>query len=167
MLKKMALVLLFSMLIIAIFTGCTRDKEKEKSSELVKKTQGVAVIQGEAPIKITMTSGSIVIEAELDDSETSRQFIETLPVILVMKRSDDREYYARIPRISENGKAISNYENGDVTYYTGGPSFAVFFAKAGKSSQGGLIRMGKVTSDLSEFEQLGNEAKITIAVKDK
>jgi len=73
----------------------------------------------------------------------------------------------RISKLSETGNAIPDYENGDVTYYTGGPSFTVFFAKAGKSSQGNLIRMGKVTSDLSLFEQLGHEAKITIDIKDK
>jgi NAD(P)-dependent dehydrogenase (short-subunit alcohol dehydrogenase family) len=50
---------------------------------------------------------------------------------------------------------ISNYKNGDVTYYTGGPSFELFFAKEGQSSQGNLIRMGKVTSELSLFQQLG------------
>jgi len=42
-----------------------------------------------------------------------------------------------------------------VTYYTGGPSFELFFAKEGQSSQGNLIRMGKVTSELSLFQQLG------------
>lgn len=168
MLKKMSSVLLFSLFVITMLTGCAIDKPGEKNSEPVNGTQqAMPAPQGESPVEITMTSGNTVIEAELDDSETSLQFIAALPVTLLMKRSDDREYYARIPKLSEHGKAIADDENGDVTYYTGGPSFAVFFAKAGKSSQANLIRMGKVTSDLALFEQLGNEAEITVAVKNK
>ena len=45
-----------------------------------------------------------------------------------------------------------------------GPSFAVFFDGAERSSQSGLIRMGKVTSPLSVFEELGETIEITIEV---
>jgi len=63
------------------------------------------------------------------------------------------------------GMPVRNYKNGDVTYYTGGPSFAVFFAKEGRSSQENLIRIGKVISDLSLFQQIENEVKVKINVK--
>ena len=164
--KKTYKILFFSMLFILMLTGCAMDRTEEKSSKPVdEEQQARSLVKGENPVKINLISGSTVIEAELDNSETSKQFVSTLPITLSMKQSDDREYYARIPKLSENGNAIPDYENGDVTYYTKGPSFAVFFAKAGKSSQGNLIRMGKVTSDLSLFEQLGNEATITIELK--
>lgn len=154
------------MTIMVMFTACAMGSQDEKTQKSVNSGKKAASApKGEKHTTITMTSGNTMIEAELDDSQTSRQFIATLPITLSMKRWDDREYYAHIPKLSESENTIPNYENGDVTYYTGGPSLAVFFAKAGHSSQENLIRMGKVTSDLSLFEQLGNEPEVKIAVK--
>lgn len=53
--------------------------------------------------------------------------LKTLPRTLTMNRYDDRGYYGRIESITEDGEAIADFENGDVTYYPAGPSFAVFF----------------------------------------
>lgn len=113
---------------------------------------------------ITLTSGDTVITAELMDSETTRAFLETLPRTLTMNRYDDREYYGRIESITEDGEAIADFENGDVTYYPAGPSFAVFFDGEERSDQSGLIRMGKITSDLTAFNFLGDSAEITIEI---
>ncbi len=113
---------------------------------------------------ITLTSGDIVITATLDNSETTKAFLATLPRTLTMNNYADREYYARIDALPENGETISDYEDGDVTYYPAGPSFAVFFAKADSSNQSGLIRMGKVTSDLSDFAAFSETAEILIEV---
>lgn len=114
--------------------------------------------------EITMTVGDTMITATLDNSETTQAFLATLPRTLTMKRYGNREYYGRIEAISENGEAIADFENGDVTYYPAGPSFAVFFASEDSSTQSGLIRMGKVTSDLSLFESLGETAEMQIEV---
>lgn len=111
---------------------------------------------------ITMTVGDVIITAELDDSETTKEFIATLPRTLTMNRYDDREYYGRIEAITENGEAIPDFTDGDVTYYPAGPSFAVFFAGEERSDQSGLIRMGKVTSDLSVFDDLGDAIEVQI-----
>lgn len=66
--------------------------------------------------------------------------------------------------ISENGDIVADFEDGDVTYYPAGPSFAVFFAGEENSSQSGLIRMGKVTSDLSVFEGLGDTVEMRVEI---
>lgn len=113
---------------------------------------------------ITMSFGDTVITAELDNSETSRAFIERLPMTITMNRYADREYYAAIEELPENGEAIEDYENGDVTYYTAGKSLAIFFGNAEASSQGDLIRMGRITSDLSLFDSIGENAEVTIAL---
>ncbi len=115
---------------------------------------------------ITLTSGDTVITATLDNSETTQAFLATLPRTISMNNYADREYYGRIEALPENGEAISDYENGDVAYYPAGPSFAVFFANADSSNQSGLIRMGKITSDLSAFSSLEKTAKILIEIAD-
>lgn len=114
--------------------------------------------------QITMTAGETVITAELDNSETSQEFLATLPCTLQMNRYDDREYYGRIDPLSENGTAIESFQNGDLTYYPAGPSLAVFFDKEDTSRQGGLIRMGKITSDLSAFATMGETEEVLIEI---
>ena len=91
-----------------LFTACSLGgtKMESKSSEIASKENRSAVVDAAENTKITMTSGDVVMEAELDGSETSKEFIATLPVTLKMKRSDEREYYARISKLSENGMEI-------------------------------------------------------------
>lgn len=115
-------------------------------------------------IDISMTVGDTVITAALDNSETTQAFLATLPRTLTMNHYGGREYYGRIEALPESGETMADFENGDVTYYPAGPSFAIFFAGEDSSSQGGLIRMGKITSDLSVFEALGNSVEIHIEV---
>ena len=116
-----------------------------------------------ATYDITMTVGDTVITATLDDSDTTRDFLSTLPRTIMMYRYGDREYYGMLEEISENGEAIADFENGDVTYYPAGHSFAVFFNGEERSDQSGLIRMGKITSDLSVFDTFDGIVQMQIA----
>ena len=111
---------------------------------------------------IRMTDGDTVITATLDNSETTQAFLATLPRTLTMNHYGGREYYGRIEELPENGETIADFENGDVTYYPAGPSLAIFFAGADRSSQSGLIRMGRITSDLSVFDTLGDSVEMRI-----
>lgn len=116
--------------------------------------------------EIELAFGDTVMTAVLDDSETSRAFIRMLPLTLNMNRYADREYYAALGELPENGAAIDDFENGDVTYYTDGKSLAIFFGNADTSSQDGLIRMGRITSDLSLFDTVGESAEVTISLSE-
>lgn len=149
-------------------TGEDMEDEFAASMERMENDRQAAVtaISNET-VEITMTVGDTVVTAELSDSETTRAFLETLPRTLAMNRYGDREYYGRIEGITENGESIEDFENGDVTYYPAGPSFAVFFDKADTSNQSGLIRMGKITSDLSVFNELEDMVEMRIEIPDE
>ena len=114
--------------------------------------------------EIALAFGDTVMTAVLDDSETNRAFIKMLPLTLTMNRYADREYYAALGGLPESGEAIEDYENGDVTYYTAGKSLAIFFGNADASSQDGLIRMGRITSNLSLFDTVGERVEVTISL---
>lgn len=116
--------------------------------------------------EIELSFGDTVVTAVLDGSETSRAFIKMLPLTLTMNRYADREYYAALGELPENGTAIEDFENGDVTYYTDGKSLAIFFGNADTSSQDGLIRMGRITSDLSLFDTVGESVEVTISLSE-
>lgn len=115
-----------------------------------------------AGTEITMAFGDTVVTAVLDDSETSQAFLQTLPLTISMNRYADREYYAAISELPENGEEIPDFENGDVTYYTSGKSLAVFFGNEGDSHQADLIRMGRITSDLSVFDSIPDTVEVAI-----
>ena len=161
---------LFSVLMtvmIAALAGCVSPTESEIDSvgEPVSSIESAAIteetvdeesnIDGvEKMTSILLDFGDTIVTADLDNSETSQAFIKRLPLTISMSRYADREYYAAIP----------DFENGDITYYTTGSSLAIFFGNAGQSSQDGLIRMGKITSDLSAFEEIGNHVEVTISL---
>ena len=116
--------------------------------------------------EIELAFGDTVMTAVLDDSETSRAFIRMLPLTLNMNRYAGREYYAALGELPENGTTIDDFENGDVTYYTDGKSLAIFFGNENTSSQDGLIRMGRITSDLSLFDTVGESEEVTISLSE-
>ncbi len=116
--------------------------------------------------EIELSFGDTVMTAMLDDSETSRAFIKMLPLTLTMNRYANREYYAALGELPENGVGIDDFENGDVTYYTNGKSLAIFFGDEDISNQDGLIRMGRITSDLSLFDTVGDSVEVTISLSE-
>lgn len=119
-----------------------------------------------ADVSITMTAGETVITAVLDTSKAAtRDFLASLPCTMTMTRWDDREYYGKVKDpLSKAGPRQSAYTDGDVAYFVPGASYAVFFAKGGRSPISNLIVMGRVTSDLNAFDNLGNTVTMHIQV---
>lgn len=118
-----------------------------------------------AMVPVLLTSGDTRLKLAIDDhSQTARDFLATLPRTLDMTNYDNREFYSPIGPLSEDGPQIDTFKNGDVTYYTTGQSFAIFFAKDDQSIQPDLIKIGQVTSDLDLFKQLGTAATVSLKV---
>ena len=124
----------------------------------------VALAEGEEPFaRIAMTTGTAVITADLHDNPTTRDFVASLPVTMSMTRWGEREYYGKVgKRLSDKGRQRNGFEDGDVAYYVPGGSFAVFFNNKVNPDIAHLIVMGKVTSDLSVFESLGESLTVRI-----
>lgn len=123
-----------------------------------------AFAEGQEPFaRIAMTTGTTVITADLHDNPTTRDFVASLPVTMPMTRWGEREYYGKVDkRLSDKGRQQNGFEDGDVAYYVPGTSFAVFFNNKVNPDISHLIVMGKVTSDLSVFESLGESLTVRI-----
>lgn len=136
-------------------------------SEQTERLQPTAAHVGETEIQ--MQFGEVEVTALLDDSQTSRDFLSLLPLTLDMTRFYDREYAAHLGDavISQEGEQIADFENGDVTYYVAGHALAVFFDGADRSDQSGLIRMGRITSDVEELAGLSGDAQVTITLAEQ
>lgn len=124
---------------------------------------------GTSSADILITIGDTKVMASLDDSETSRDFLSLLPLTIDMTRFYDREYAGSLSpaSLSRNGEEIDDFENGDVTYYVAGNALAIFFDKETESDQGGLIRMGKITSDLDILINLQGDTQMTITLAEE
>ncbi len=116
---------------------------------------------------ITITAGKNVITAVLDDSKSSRDFMQMLPLIIPMKRWGDREYYGKFSKaLSMDGKQRDYFENGDVAYWPSGGSFALFFNEKGNPKMSSpLVILGKITSDLKIFENMGEAIEMRVELK--
>ena len=123
--------------------------------------------EGASGTAITITAGKAVITAVLDDSKTSKDFIKMLPLTILMKRWGDREYYGKLPKaLSEEGRQQDYFENGDVAYWPSGGSFALFFNdKVNPKMSSPLVIMGKITSDLGVFENMGEATEMRVELK--
>ena len=150
--KKIALILAFCMIIIFGLSACGGNSNVPETD----------IVENSATFDASSQKEEPSLPSETDITEA---FLATLPRTLTMNRYSEREYYGKIETISENGESISDFENGDVTYYPAGPSFAIFFDGEDSSSQGGLIRMGKITSDLSVFDALGETVEVQIELE--
>lgn len=107
--------------------------------------------------KIRITVNKIEVEAILNNSEMSRDFISLLPLDLTMKDLFCREKFANLPRsISKEGSQIQNYEVGDVGYWAPGGDITVFYRQDGQRIKEGLYKLGKVVGDIALFDTPGS-----------
>lgn len=114
--------------------------------------------------KINIKFNNQVIAVEINNSQTAKDFISKLPLSLKMERYDDREYFSILDfHLSLEGEHIKDFTNGDVTYFPELNSLAIFFAKEGVSSQPGLIRVGRITSDLGVLQTLEDQVDFEIS----
>ena len=77
--------------------------------KLIKANKDMINDNDKSNTEIEMTFGNVVINAVMDNSETTSAFLESLPITLEMNRYADREYYAAIPELPDNGEAIPDF----------------------------------------------------------
>lgn len=130
-------------------------------------TEEVISSENNGEISINISVEDKNIKGILYDSETTRDFIKLLPLRINMSNFYDREYAAALDtEISINGENIDDFSNGDITYYIAGNALAIFYNNEENSSQSGLIRMGRITSNLSDFADLGEQPEFYITLEE-
>ncbi|HYW36388.1 MAG TPA: cyclophilin-like fold protein [Balneolaceae bacterium] len=107
--------------------------------------------------KIRITVNNLEVEATLNDTEMSHDFISLLPLEFTMKDLFCREKFASLPRsISKGGGQIQSYEVGDIAYWAPGQDIAIFYRQDGQRMQEGLYKLGKIEGDLEPFNTPGS-----------
>lgn len=113
-------------------------------------------------VKIVMTVGETAITATLNNSEGAREFADSLPQTVSLTRYGEHEYYGKLTQpLTETGPLQTGYEVGNLAFWTPGDMFVVYFDEPDKAPEG-LMILGKVTSDMSVFDTMGNPVQMRI-----
>lgn len=145
-------VLLYMLLLFGItfnLTACSPDNEVPPTSEKTNQSENM---------NIKISIGDKILTATLNDTPTSQDFIARLPLTLQMSRHDNREYYAAIS-LSKSASTEDGYVVGDICYWAPGNCIVFYYAKG---YSGSLLKMGRITSDLSIFKSLDNNIAVII-----
>lgn len=113
--------------------------------------------------EITITAGETVLEGVLFDNETARAVSAMLP--LTVDLWHPAPGFARafdLPeQIPDTAERTRNYERGGLVYWYEGPSVAIFYSDHLEQTIVEVVTIGRITSDISVFEEYGGSITIT------
>lgn len=115
---------------------------------------------------ITITAGERTFTGTWLDTPLANEIRGMFPLTATLGRYGGREYYGSMPqRPSNTGEGQLRFENGDITYCPSNNTIAIFYAKADDPNMGQLtmriIPLGKVTSDLTVFDEMESRLEFT------
>lgn len=121
-------------------------------------------VQTGTPIKITV--GEVRLDGILYDTELAEEIKTYFPLTISMVGYGGREYYGGVefyPEHLEGGQ--KNFENGDITYCVAHHNMAIFYAQTDNPVLSvDVIPIGRVTSDLSVFENLDSREEVIFSL---
>lgn len=108
-----------------------------------------------AMYKVRVVIDGQVINASLEESKATRDFLAQLPLELELKDYSDTEKIAYLPRKLDTSDAPAGIDPdvGDVTYYAPWGNLAIFYQDFGYSP--GLIKLGTVSTGLEHLRFSG------------
>lgn len=120
--------------------------------------------QTETAIRITI--GDITLDGVLYDTELAEEVKAYFPLTISMVGYGGREYYGDAPFYPEHLEGgQKNFENGDITYCEAHHNMAIFYAQTDNPNLSvDVIPIGRVTSDLSVFDELDSREEITFSL---
>jgi hypothetical protein len=121
------------------------------------------------PSRITITAGSVRMEAELNDSPTAQAIGEALPITGRANTWGDEVYFKIPVQAEEEADARADVAVGELGYWPVGSAFCIFFGPT-PASDGPEPRaaspvniLGRVLGDATEFRQVPGGATVELA----
>ena len=116
-----------------------------------------------AQTAIKIKIGETVLDGVIYDTALAQEIKQQLPLTISMVGYGGREYYGGVdfyPKNVQGGK--KTFENGDITYCEAHHNMAIFYAQTNNPNLSvDVIPIGKVTSDLSVFNDLSSRETVT------
>jgi hypothetical protein len=118
--------------------------------------------------RITITAGSVTMEAELNDSPTAQAIWEALPITGRANTWGDEVYFTIPVQAEEEADARADVEVGELGYWPVGRAFCIFFGPT-PASDGPQPRaasavniLGGVLGDATRFRQVSSGTEVTL-----
>lgn len=166
MLRKILTVFTVGLLALGI-SGCTAsaDADTESASEILSENLAPGLGEEQSVMcSIRVTAGDTVLDGILYDNPTARGFAEMLPLTTDLWHPAPN--FARafdLPEpIAQKGSPGYAYELGSLAYWDAGPSIALIYKASREETVVPVVPVGKITSDLSVFEEYGEAVTISI-----
>ena len=119
-------------------------------------------------MKIRITVGSLSMEAELNDSPTSKKVAEALPITTSFNTWGEEIYFSIPVEAQLDETARDVVELGDLGYWPTGSAFCIFFGQTPMSEPGKIVPasavniIGKVIGDAAKFKEVMVEREVTL-----
>lgn len=117
---------------------------------------------------ITITIGDIVLDGVIYDTALAQEIKEYFPLTISMSGFGGREYYGGVDFYPAEENLVgggNTFNNGDITYCEAHHNMAIFYAQTDNPVLSvDVIPIGRVTSDLSIFENLDSREEITFSL---
>lgn len=121
---------------------------------------------------VRITTESIVMDAELNESFTASQIWEALPITSSGNTWGDEIYFS-IPVDAELENERDIVEIGDIAYWPPGKAFCIFFGPTPMSRENEIRPasavnvVGKLLGDATIFKKVKNEENVTLEKIDR
>lgn len=159
---KRAAAALLCVTLIWMTAGCGGEYEREE--EFKDELEEVDMDSLEELYHIRITAGDTVLSGVLYDTQTSRDFANMLPLTVELwhPAPDFARAFDLPERIPRYAKAGYEYELGSLAYWYEGPSIALIYKASRDRTVVPVVPIGKVTSDVSLFEEYGDTITIEL-----
>jgi hypothetical protein len=121
-------------------------------------------------VRLIITAGPVLVDAELNDSETAQAIERVLPLEVESARWGGEVYFPVPVDMPREQDARDVLEAGDIGYWPDGKAMCIFFGPT-PMSDGDEIRaaspvniIGRVTSDLAALEDVEHGETIILDI---
>ncbi len=119
------------------------------------------------PIILTI-NGNIVLSAYLNSSAPAKSLVKQLPLTVRLGDSDNDFCGGNINIEYTDSDVQYGYKDGDLAFWTPANNFVIFVDDEESSSgTGNLIILGRITDDLSVFDNINGTISVTIELKEE
>lgn len=120
-------------------------------------------------VPITIKVGDRTLDGVCYNTALGKQMMKKFPLTVTMDQYGDREYYgdvAKKNRPTKKSKGKLAFVNGDITYCFENDTMAVFYNQSDEPNLTMRVNcIGRVTSDLSVFKNMGDSVTMTFDLK--
>lgn len=119
--------------------------------------------------KISISAGTVAVEAEMLDTPTAEKILQALPLESAANVWGDEIYFDIPLRLDPEPDARADVAVGDLAYWPAGPAFCIFFGPTPVST-GDRPRayspvnvFGRVIGDATQFRGVAGGARVNVA----